>query len=186
MQAVTKPARPDNERRSGCPINLALEVLGDKWSLLVLRDIVFANRRYFRQLLRESPEGIASNILADRLKRLVDRGVLVKSGDADHKQKARYSLTAMGIALVPVLAELGIWGRHHLRADELLSVGAKVLESGGPSARQRLMQELRDEHLTDVQTAPKRARKQSVRGEIQQAYQALIEADSSDVQRLRG
>jgi DNA-binding HxlR family transcriptional regulator len=178
-----KEASMDNAQRSGCPINLALEVLGDKWSLLVLRDIVFADRRYFRQLLKHSPEGIASNVLADRFKRLLDRGVLTKSGDADHKQKARYSLTAMGIALVPVLAELGIWGRHHLHADELLSVGAKVLESGGASARQRLMQELRDEHLASAETAPKRTRRQSVRGRIQQAYQALVEAGPRDVRR---
>jgi len=166
----------NNPQRSGCPINLALEVLGDKWSLLVLRDIVFADRRYFRQLLTGSMEGIASNILADRLKRLVESGVLSKAGDADHKQKTRYSLTETGIELVPVLAELGIWGSHHLHADELLSVGARVLEGGGPGARQRLMQELREEHLAGAAAAPKRTRRQSVRGEIQDAYQAMVEA----------
>ena len=67
-----------DDHRSRCPINLTLEVVGDKWSLLVLRDIVFADRRYFRQLLTNSDEGIASNILADRLKRLVESGVLSK------------------------------------------------------------------------------------------------------------
>jgi DNA-binding HxlR family transcriptional regulator len=175
-------AAVNNEQRSGCPINLALEVLGDKWSLLVLRDIVFADRRYFRQLLTNSDEGIASNILADRLKRLVESGVLSKAGDADHKQKARYSLTAMGIELVPVLAELGIWGQHHLHADELLSVGARILEAGGPGVRQRLMQELREEHL-GAAAAPKRGGRQSVRGEIGQAYQALVEAGAQQAQR---
>ncbi|HEY7374446.1 MAG TPA: hypothetical protein VIF57_19940, partial [Polyangia bacterium] len=82
----------------------------------------------------------------------------------------------MGIALVPVLAELGAWGRHHFRANALLSVAAKVLESGGPSARQRLMEELRDQHLPGAAGAPKRARKHSVRDEIGRAYQELVEA----------
>src|ERR1700744_976794 len=59
------------EKRSGCPINLALEVLGDRWSLIVIRDIMFGKRRHFRELLTHSQEGIASNILAARLKRLV-------------------------------------------------------------------------------------------------------------------
>ena len=59
--------------RSGCPINAAVEAFGDSWSLLVLRDVMFGNRRYFRELLAGSEEGIASNILADRLKRLVER-----------------------------------------------------------------------------------------------------------------
>ena len=62
-------------QRSGCPINLTLEVLGDRWSLLVIRDIMFGNRRHFRELLTGSEEGIASNILADRLQRLVDDGL---------------------------------------------------------------------------------------------------------------
>ncbi|HSX75557.1 MAG TPA: helix-turn-helix domain-containing protein, partial [Shinella sp.] len=63
-------------RRSGCPINLTLEILGDRWSLIVLRDMMFGNRRHFRELLTKSEEGIASNILADRLRRLVDEGLV--------------------------------------------------------------------------------------------------------------
>ena len=62
--------------RSGCPINLTLELLGDRWSLIVIRDILFGNRRHFRELLTQSEEGIASNILADRLKRLLEAGLL--------------------------------------------------------------------------------------------------------------
>lgn len=174
-----------NTRRSGCPINLALEVLGDKWSLLVLRDIVFADRRHFRELLTNSQEGIASNVLADRLKRLLEWGVLTRSGDADHKQKAVYSLTEAGIELVPVLAELGIWGRHHLPADEFMSVGAQVLEAGGQAARQRLMQELREEHLAGAATVPRRTRKPSVRDEIGHAYQALVEMRARHALRSR-
>ena len=65
-----------NEPRSECPINASIEVFGDRWSLLVLRDIVFGDRRYFRELQANSIEGIASNILADRLKRLVESGLV--------------------------------------------------------------------------------------------------------------
>ena len=90
-------ARP---HRSGCPINLTLEILGDRWSLIVIRDILFGNRRHFRGLLTQSEEGIASNILADRLKRLVDAGLLTRTREPGHRQKARYSLTESAIELV--------------------------------------------------------------------------------------
>lgn len=88
-------------RRSGCPINLTLETFGDRWGLIILRDIMFGRRRTFRSLLGESIEGIASNILADRLKRLTANGLLSRSGDPGHKQKAIYSLTEKAIELVP-------------------------------------------------------------------------------------
>jgi DNA-binding HxlR family transcriptional regulator len=88
------------EPRSGCPINAAIEVFGDRSSLLVLRDIVFGDRRYFRELQAGSEEGIASNILADRLKRLVELRLLTRE-DTRAGQRARYSLTEPAIQLVP-------------------------------------------------------------------------------------
>src|SRR3974390_2451856 len=99
--------------RSGCPINLTLELLGDRWSLLILRDMIFGGARRFRELLR-SPEGIASNILADRLRMLVEAGLLTRAGDPRHKQKAVYSLTESAIELVPVFAQIGAWGSRWL------------------------------------------------------------------------
>src|ERR1700678_4453466 len=102
-----------NEPRSGCPINLTLEMLGDRWSLIVIRDVMFGNRRHYRDLLTHSEEGIASNILADRLKRLVAAGLLSRREDPSHKQKAIYSLTEPAIQLVPLLAEMGTWGLRH-------------------------------------------------------------------------
>src|SRR6184192_1895574 len=103
--------KKENEtgHRSGCPINLTLEVAGDKWSLLIIRDMMFGNRRHFRELLTRSEEGIASNILAARLKVLVERGILNKADDPTHKQKAIYSLTEQGISLLPILAQIGAW-----------------------------------------------------------------------------
>jgi hypothetical protein len=66
------------EERSGCPINLTLEVVGDKWSLLIIRDMMFGNRRHFRELLTKSEEGISSNILADRLKTLLEQDIITR------------------------------------------------------------------------------------------------------------
>jgi DNA-binding HxlR family transcriptional regulator len=136
-----------NGHRSGCPINLATEVLGDKWSLVVLRDVMFGNRRYFRELLANSEEGIASNILAARLHRLTDNGLLSRGGDESHRQKIRYSLTEASIELIPVMAALGSWGRRHLPVSRELSVRAELLEQGGPPLWDRFMAELREMHL---------------------------------------
>ena len=105
-------------------------MLGDRWSLIVIRDVMFGNRRHFRELLTRSEEGIASNILADRLKRLVEVGLLSRRDDPSHKQKAIYSLTEPAIQLVPLLAAMGAWGRRHLPASEELSIRAELLEEG--------------------------------------------------------
>ena len=132
--------------RSGCPINAAVEAFGDRWSLLVLRDVMFGNRRYFRELLAGSEEGIASNILADRLKRLVAAGLLTRE-DAGPGRRAAYSLTEASIALVPVFAQLGEWGLHHRPTTRRLRVRAEVLTAGGPKLWSQLVAELRAIHL---------------------------------------
>ena len=135
-----------NEHRSRCPINLSLEVLGDRWSLLILRDMMFAGKRHFREFLR-SEEGISSNILADRIRTLLEEGMITKAPDPTHKQKAIHSLTEKSIALVPVFVQLGVWGIRHLPASEELSVSARVLEEGGPVMWELFMSELREEHI---------------------------------------
>ena len=152
--------------RSGCPINLTLETLGDRWSLIVIRDIMFGNRRHFRVLLNESEEGIASNILADRLKRLVEAGLLSKADDPSHKQKSIYSLTEKAIQLVPLFAHMGAWGRRHMPVTHELSVRAELLEQGGPELWDEFMDELRVLHLG---TAPDAGRP-SVMKRLRQAY----------------
>ncbi|WP_157020301.1 winged helix-turn-helix transcriptional regulator [Mesorhizobium xinjiangense] len=134
------------ELRSGCPINLSLEVFGDKWSLLILRDMIFGGKRHFRELLR-SEERISSNILADRLKRLLEAGMLTRADDPTHRQKAIYSLTEMAICTVPIMAHLGAWGRKWLPVSEELSIRAQLLEEGGPAMWAKFMEELRAEHL---------------------------------------
>lgn len=157
--------------RSGCPINLTLETLGDRWSLIVIRDVMFGNRRHFRVLLNESEEGIASNILADRLKRLVAAGLLSKADDPTHKQKAIYSLTEKAIQLVPLFAHMGAWGRRHMPVTHDLSVRAELLELGGPKLWEDFMDELRTLHLGAVPKAGRR----SVMERLQEAYLAAVE-----------
>jgi DNA-binding HxlR family transcriptional regulator len=139
---------PDDDLppRSHCPISLALDVIGDKWSLLIIRDLMFAGKRHYRELL-QSDEGISSNILAERLKRLVESGVLTKVDDPTHKQKAIYSLTPMGVDLLPVVAQLGIWGRKHLPVTRESGADAARLEKGGPELLKALKAELRRQHV---------------------------------------
>ncbi|MCC2971376.1 helix-turn-helix domain-containing protein [Massilia sp. IC2-476] len=154
--------------RSACPINLALEQLGDHWTLIVIRDLMFGNRRTYGDLLANSEEGIASNILADRLKRLVAAGLLSKAPDPQHRQKAIYSLTEPSIQLVPLLAHLGSWGRRHTAPSRELSVRAELLEAGGPALWDAFMEELRYLHLGAQ--APER----SVFKELQAAYEQAM------------
>jgi DNA-binding HxlR family transcriptional regulator len=140
------------DRRSGCPINLALETFGDRWSLIILRDIMFGNRRHFRDLLTLSDEGISSSILAERLKMLVDQGMITNIADPSHKQKTIYSLTEKSIALVPVFAILGEWGLGHLPVTEPFGIRARLLADGGPELWSRFMAELRAMHIDHPQT----------------------------------
>jgi DNA-binding HxlR family transcriptional regulator len=132
--------------RSGCPISLSLEIFGDRWTLLVLRDVIFTGARHFRELLT-GPERISSNILADRLALLVDRGLLTRSGDPSHKQKVTYSLTEQAIGLVPVFVQLSEWGVEHLPVGDEFAARASVLIGGGPPMWAEFMDELRETHL---------------------------------------
>lgn len=98
-----------SEPRSSCPINRSLELLGDRWSLLILRDIALHDRRSFRELLTGSQEGISAPVLSRRLADLVDQGLLTKAETARGKQ-GRYSLTELGLATMPLLVELAHLG----------------------------------------------------------------------------
>jgi len=164
-----------DERRSGCPINLSVEVLGDKWSLVVIRDLMFGNRRHFRELLQRSEEGIASNILASRLQRLTELGLVSRAPDPTHKQKVIYSLTEPAIQLVPVLVHLGAWGRRHLPVTRELAVRAELLERGGPPLWEEFMDELREQHL-GIARPPGR---QSVFARLQAAYADALAGQSA-------
>jgi len=98
-----------NQRRSGCPISSSLDLLGDKWSLLIVRDMVFVGKRYFKEFL-SSDEGIATNILTDRLNRLDLIGIISKQQDPENGRQIVYTLTEKGVGLIPLLVELVCWG----------------------------------------------------------------------------
>ncbi len=132
--------------RSGCPINAAVEALGDQWSFLVLRDIIFGDLRYFRELLTGSIEGIASNILADRLKRLVAAGILTRE-DAARGQRARYDLTEAGIQTLPIIFALGNWGLDWRSGSPELRTRQELMRAEGPAFIDSFMDELRVRHL---------------------------------------
>ena len=132
--------------KSGCPINLSLELLGDRWTLLIIRDLVFAGKKHFREFL-QSDEGISSRTLAERLQTLQEEGIITRSGDPSHKLKAIYRLTEAGIDLLPVLATLGAWGSRYRNADGELARVADELAAGGEAALEQLKQQLRAEHI---------------------------------------
>lgn len=154
--------------RSGCPINMTMELLGDRWSLVVLRDVMFGGWTRFRELLNNSLEGIASNVLASRLAKLSDAGLLERRPHPGHKQKVDYTLTEAAIELVPVIIELGAWGSRWLPTTAELSIRAQLLAEGGPDLRDRFMDELRSIHLHG-QPRPEAG----VLAELDAAYQRL-------------
>lgn len=136
--------------RSLCPINLAVEALGDRWTLLILRDLIFADRRHFRELLRGSEERITSSILADRLDRLTTAGILTREDDPTHRQKARYTLTDKGIDLVPVIATVAQWGANHCPADPEKTDVVAALAYDRPASWTHVMDALRTQHRPEA------------------------------------
>ncbi len=161
--------------RSDCPINAAVEVLGDPWAMLVLRDMIFGGRRHFRELLVGSEEGIASNILSSRLKSLTAAGLLTRE-DARRGQRATYSLTEAGIQTLPVLVALGTWGLAHRDGDRSLRVRAELLRDGGPELVAALMDELRETHLAIPRLDPDAPRPSE---QLAAAYQDATKASQA-------
>src|SRR5262245_42570575 len=104
--------KPSPDRRSGCPLNVSVEMLGDRWSLLIIRDMMVRGYRTFKEFL-SSDEHIATNILADRLRRLEGYGIITTQPDAFDGRKLFYLLTAKGMDLAPILTEMVLWAAAH-------------------------------------------------------------------------
>lgn len=102
----------NTKRRSDCPINFALELFGDRWTFLIVRDLMFKGKHYYKEFL-EAEEGIATNILADKLSALEKAGIVSKTVDPTHRSKQIYKLTKKGIDLVPVLVEVIMWSSKY-------------------------------------------------------------------------
>ena len=127
--------KPAPHRRSGCPLNASVEMLGDRWSLLIIRDMMLLGYRSFKQFLN-SHERIATNILADRLKRLENYGIIASSQDPTDGRKLIYSLTQKGQDLAPVLTEMVLWAAAH--------------EQTGNQALVRLMRKDKEHFLAEI------------------------------------
>src|SRR5258708_31245590 len=106
------PYDSDSKRRSDCPLNVSLEIFGDRWTLLIVRDLMLKGRTRFRELL-EGGEGIASNILTDRLARLEAHALLERRRDPADARRLVYRLTQRGIDLAPVFYEMILWAAQH-------------------------------------------------------------------------
>ena len=125
-----------SKRRSGCPVSISLEKFGDRWSLLIIRDLMVRGYRTFKEF-HESGEGIATNILADRLQKLEATGIITAEEEETDGRRVNYRLTEKGIDLAPVLLDLLIWGARHE-------------ETGIPCAFIVKMAKNRDEFLSEV------------------------------------
>ena len=127
--------KPAPHRRSGCPLNASVEMLGDRWSLLIIRDMMLLGYRSFKQFLN-SHERIATNILTDRLKRLEGYGIIASAPDPSDGRKLIYSLTKKGQDLAPVLTEMVLWAAAH--------------EETGNQALIRLMRKDKEHFLAEI------------------------------------
>ncbi len=105
------------KKRSDCPISCSLDIWGDKWSLLIIRDLMFSKKYRYTDLLK-SEEGIATNILATRLQALEENKIIEKSDDSESKSKGYYKLTQKGIDLLPILVEIYLWSEKYFPIPE--------------------------------------------------------------------
>ena len=122
------PGRAKSKRRSGCPVSVSLEILGDRWSLLIVRDLMVRGLRTFKEF-QESGEGIATNILADRLRKLEAGGIITAEGEEKDARRVNYRLTEKGIDLAPVLLELLVWGARHEKTGAPCGVIEQMAEN---------------------------------------------------------
>lgn len=130
------PGKPKSKHRSSCPVSIALERFGDRWSLLIIRDLMVRGFRTFKEF-QESGEGIATNILADRLRKLEAAEIITAEQAETDGRRVNYRLTEKGIDLAPVLLELLIWSARHE-------------ETGAPCALITKMEKTREEVLAEV------------------------------------
>jgi DNA-binding HxlR family transcriptional regulator len=131
------PGAPKSKRRSGCPVSISLERFGDRWSLLIIRDLMVRGFRTFKEF-QESGEGIATNILADRLQRLEAAGIISAEKEEMDGRRLNYRLTEKGIDLAPVLLELLIWGARHEETGASCALITKMEKS-----REQILAEVR-------------------------------------------
>lgn len=135
------------EVRSHCPINFTLEHFGDKWSFLIIRDLMFNGKRHYNEFI-EAGEKVSTSVLGDRLKKLEEYGIISKSEDSVKKSRIRYSLTQKGIDLLPILLEMIIWGGEK---DSLTESPKEFMEQATQNKQElinQILEKLIKDHLT--------------------------------------
>jgi len=127
----------DTKKRSDCPVSCSLDIWGDKWSLLIVRDLMFSKQCTYGDFLK-SDEKIATNILASRLQMLEENGIITKSDHPDSKAKVLYKLTQKGIDLLPVMIEINLW------AEKYYTI---------PTGRKEMLKEVKKDKEAFIETA---------------------------------
>lgn len=135
----------NSDMRSDCPLNFGLEIFGDKWSLLIVRDLMFFGKRYYNEFL-SSDESISTNTLAERLLMLEKQKIIKKEKDKSHKQKVIYTLTEKGIDLAPVIINIGLWSEKYAKTlnphkEILLGASRKNYSKGITQLKKKLAKE---------------------------------------------
>ncbi|BDS15060.1 winged helix-turn-helix transcriptional regulator [Aureispira anguillae] len=134
--------------RSHCPINYALEHIGDKWSLLIVRDLMFKGKRHYNEFF-ESGEKVSTSVLGDRLKKLEQSGIISKGADQVKKSRIKYSLTKKGIDMLPFMVNMIVWSSIYdanTEAEPSFLVAAK---ENPDHLLKTLTKKLEKEHLAD-------------------------------------
>ena len=128
--------------RSHCPVSLALEAIGDKWSLLILRDLIMRGKSRYQELL-SSEEGIATNILADRLARLERQGLISKTDDPDDRRQFRYTPTQKGLDLLPVIFEMAHWSVKYDPHTDMANPFLKQMKAGKEGLMKQILSQFK-------------------------------------------
>lgn len=129
-------------RRSFCPVTYALDIIGDRWAILIIRDILFFGKKNFGDFAK-SPEGIATNILTDRLKRLEEQNIIAKSQDPDNLSKYVYSLTDKGLDLLPIIVEMILFSEIH----DAETIASKSTLEKIKTDKSKFIKEIRQMHV---------------------------------------
>lgn len=135
----------NTKKRSECPVSCSLDIWGDKWSLLIVRDLMFSKQCTYGDFLK-SDERIATNILASRLQTLEENGIITKSSHPDSKAKVLYKLTQKGIDLLPVMIEINLWAEKYFNI---------------PAEQKAMLKEVKKDKEKFIKTATKELKKSS-------------------------
>ena len=130
------------KKRSECPISSALDIVGDKWSLLIIRDIMLKGKNTYNEFLN-AEEKIATNVLADRLAMLEEVGILLKEEHPESKAKYFYRLTKQGVDLLPVLVEIILWSEKYLKVSPMAKEFAKAVKENREVVVRNILSELK-------------------------------------------